>query len=180
MATGNERALGLYLRFGVGVAGSVVTLLAPPRPISVDSDLVFEPATDGPASVAAIAAMERELLGHARLPEIEFLLGNRPAWLARRGGRFAGFAFGSTGDDAGPIGALHPADVPALLALVERDAHAAGHAGVSFSVPMANRVAVDHLLGRGFRIFPFYLFELAAETDMKLDRWIHTSPEFIL
>jgi len=45
---------------------------------------------------------------------------------------------------------------------------------------MANWQAIDHLLVRGFRIFPFTAYELASEPIAELDRWIHTSPDFIL
>jgi hypothetical protein len=67
-----------------------------------------------------------------------------------------------------------------MLDLVEREAYDAAVEELSFTVPMINRVAVSHLLAHRFRIDPFYIKVLADEPSMRLDRWIHTGPAFIV
>lgn len=63
-----------------------------------------------------------------------------------------------------------------LLADAETAAAGMGHATVTFDVPLTARTAVDHLLGRGFRVDPFVmLFFTDGPTD-GLDRYVLTSP----
>lgn len=180
LATQDPRALSLYLRFGVGYVTTSVDLFPAPEAVEVTSDLEFERLQPGDAAVDAVATVEEAVLGHHRDVDIRFLLENRPGWLARRNGEVVGVAFGAQGSNSGPIAALDPADMPALLEHVEREAHAAGVEELYFSVPMINTVAVRHLLARGFRLDPFYVKVLADEPSMRLDRWVHTGPAFIV
>jgi GNAT superfamily N-acetyltransferase len=188
LGTQDPPALALYLKFGVRHATTAVDFEARPAPATVPSDLEFERLAPDPADAAGIAAavdliagVELALLSHRRDIDTVFLLGMRPAWIARRGGTIAGFAFGAQGDVCGPIGALDPDDMPALLALVEREAAAAGIEALYFTVPLANDAAVRHLLGRGFRIDRFFANVLVDDPSVILfDRWIITGPEFIL
>ena len=98
----------------------------------------------------------------------------------RRGAAVVGFAIGAHGEAVGPIGVLDPADMPALLGVVENDAYESGIPEVSISTPLANVVAVDYVLGRGYRLDPFVTTILANDLSMHLDRWIHTNPSYIL
>jgi GNAT superfamily N-acetyltransferase len=187
MATQDPRALSLYLRSGVGYVTTTadVALKGAPRPGA--AGLSFRRLDAGARAVAAVAEIEREVLGFARPPETAFLLGRRPAWIAERNGRPVGFAFGvepnPEGADgfpppAGPMAARDPADMPALIDHVM--AEAAPGADFVVTVPLANRTALAHALARGGRIDPFYLVVLASGTDMRLDRFVHTSPSFVL
>jgi len=180
MATQDPRAMSRYLRSGVRFISTVIDLEAPPRPVSVDTDLAFErldPASA--ASVDQIGEVEAQLSGHRRDVDIAFLLERRPAWIARRGGVAVGFAFGYDDELTGPIGALETSDVPALLALVENHAAEIGAPNVYFSTPLANHTAVEWLLGRGYTIDPFIVSFLADEPWLKVDRWIHTGISYI-
>lgn len=188
VATQDERALSLYLRSGVHHRTTSLDVKLVAGPVVPATDLVFERLAPGPEAISAIGALEREVLGFRRDEDIGFLLGMRPAFLARRGGRPAGYAFGiqpnpPDADDfeptAGPMAALDPADIPALIDHVTRE----GPEGQGFfvTVPMANRVALDHLLrARGGRLDPFYLMILCSDDAARFDRYIHTSPSFIL
>lgn len=181
IATQDPRALSLYLRSGVRFVTAVVDLEHPPQPVTVETDLEFEALDASDASVAHVAAIEEVLLGHRREADTRFLLRLRPAWLARRGGQPVGFAFGDRGDElTGPIGALDPADIPALLANVETEAHAAGRPNIYFSTPLENTTAVAHLLARGFTLDPFVVMILADDRWLRADRWIHTGLSYIL
>jgi len=179
-ATQDPRALSLYLRSGVRFVTTVVDFAAKPRPTTVTTDLEIEPIMPGPAAIEVIAGIETAILGHRRDIDIAFLLDRRPAWLARRGGKVVGFAFGARGDTVGPLGVLEPDDMPALLAVVENEAAEVGVPELFFSTPLANAVAVDYFLGRGYRIDPFVAAILADDLSMHLDRWIHTNPSYIL
>jgi GNAT superfamily N-acetyltransferase len=180
LATQDPRAMSLYLRSGVRHVATVMDFEAAPRPVEVETDLELEVAGPGPDSIEAIAAIEAQVLGHRREVDTAFLLGLRPAWLARRGGRVVGFAFGCREELTGPIGALEATDIPALLAHVETAAAAAGETNVYFSTPLANDAAVGHLLERGFQLDPFVVAVLADDRSMQLDRWIHTGLSYIL
>lgn len=182
VATQDPRALGLYLRFGVGFAATSVDLRGRPMASEIMTDMEIERVAPGDeaAAEAAIVEVERQLLGHGRAEDVRFLLGDRPAWLARRAGRVVGMAFGNSGASAGPIGTLDPADQPALMATVENEAAALGVEEIGFTVPLVNGTAVQHLLGRRLQIDPFYTFILSSDDRIQLDRWVHTSPSFIV
>jgi GNAT superfamily N-acetyltransferase len=187
VATQDPRALSLYLRSGVGYVTSTVDVILAGSPRPGEPGLSFRRLDAGEASVEAVAAIEREVLGFGRRPETSFLLGRRPAWLAERDGRAVGFAFGvepnPAGADgrtppAGPMAALDPGDVPALIDHVM--AEAPRGAEFTITLPLVNRRAMAHAMARGGRIDPFYLVVLARGSDMRLDRFVHTSPSFVL
>ena len=180
VATQDPRAMSRYLRSGVRFITSIVDFEAPPRAVSVETDLSFERLDVGlPSSIALIGSVEEQLTGHRRDIDIALLLSQRPAWIARRGGVAVGFAFGVTDELTGPIGALDPGDIPALLALVENHAAEIGAKNVYFSTPLANHTAVEWLLGRGYTIDPFVASFLADTDWLKVDRWIHTGISYI-
>jgi GNAT superfamily N-acetyltransferase len=182
VATQDPRAVALYLRFGVGFAASTVELGGRPRPATVRSDLAIERVGPGDRDAAerSVMELERVLLGHTRREDTRFLLTERPAWLARREGRVVGMAFGLAVDACGPIGALDPADVPALMATVETDAADRGMAELGFTVPMSNSAAIEHAFARGFRLDSWFGLVLSSSQEMQLDRYILTQPTYIL
>ena len=180
VATQDPRALSLYLQSGVRFVTTVVDFEGPPRPAAVETDLAFEHLEPSTAAVSLIADVEEQLLGHRREVDTRFLLDQRPAWVARRDGTVAGFAFGCRDELTGPIGALDAADIPALLAHVETQAAEAGMTNLYFSTPLANDAAVRHLLARGFRLDPFVVAILADDLSLRLDRWVHTGLSYIL
>ena len=182
-ATLDTAAVSLYLRFGVRYAATTIDFLGKPAASLIATDLAIERVEPGTEDAAerAIVVVERELLGHGRSEDTRFLLGNRPAWLARRGGQVVGMAFGtSAADMSGPIGALDPTDLPALMATVENDATARGVEELGFTIPMINRTALDFVLSRRFQVDTFYTFVLSSDDRMQLDRWVQTQPSFIL
>ena len=180
VATQDPRAMSRYLRSGVRFITSIVDFEAPPRAVSVETDLTFERLDPThPSSVDLIGSVESRLSGHRRDIDIALLVSQRPAWIARRDGEPVGFAFGVSGELTGPIGALDPRDMPALLALVENHAAEAGEPNVYFSTPLANHTAVEWLLARGYTIDPFVASFLADSDWLKVDRWIHTGISYI-
>lgn len=181
IATQDPRAMSRYLRSGVRFITSIVDFEAKPRLVSPDTDLEFERLeASSPASIDLIAGVEAELIGHRRAVDTAFLLEQRPAWIARRRGAVAGFAFGFNDELTGPIGALDPRDIPALLDLVENEAAERGATNLYFSTPLDNHTAVEHLLARGYTIDPFVASLLADADWLKTDRWIHTGISYIV
>lgn len=185
IATQDTRALSLYLRFGLNYITTSAEFVITPRRIEPMTDLVFERVGVDDAAVEAIALLERATLGYRQDVDTRFLLGLRPAWLARRAGSVVGFAFGpppmlpnSDGQIAssGPMAALDAHDLPAILDHVIDAAAMTGEGQFGILVPLINRVAVAHLVARGGKIDPFYVTILASEDSMRLESLIHTRP----
>jgi GNAT superfamily N-acetyltransferase len=180
IATEDPRAMSRYLRAGVRFITLIADFEAPPRRFEFETDLAFERLDESPASVELVSDVEEILLGHRRELDVAFLLAQRPAWVARRDGAVVGFAFGHRDELTGPVGALDPGDIPALLAHIENEAAAVGATNVYFSTPLENHTAVTHLLARGYTIDPFVVQLLADDRWLKVDRWIHTGLSYIL
>ena len=51
---------------------------------------------------------------------------------------------------------------------------------MTFDIPLVARTAIDHLLGRGFRIDPFLMLFFSDSPVDGLDRYELTSPPFFL
>jgi GNAT superfamily N-acetyltransferase len=186
-ATQDPSALSIYLSCGVHHVTDTVDVLLKPVPFDRTTDLEFRRLEVSETSVQEIIAIERTLLDFAREQDIRFMLANRPAWLASRNGTAVGYAFGVQPNPAGvedfspacgPMGALDPADIPALVDQVIDQAVDVSEFFIT--VPFMNQQAISHVLKRGGRIDPFYLMILSDSPTMKLDRYIHTSPSFIL
>lgn len=179
IATQDPRATSRYLRAGTRFISTIAELEKRPQPIEPSTDLVFETLDRSPASVELIETVEERLIGHRREVDIDFLLSRQPAWIARRGGLPVAFAFGHLDELSGPIGALDPADIPALLDHVENHAAEIGATNLYFSTPLRNHTAVQHLLGRGYMLDPFLTSFLADSDWLPVDRWIHTGISYI-
>lgn len=149
IATLDAPAVALYLRFGVAHQATGVDVTATPRACELPRGYEAAPATPGD-----VLTLERELLGHAREPEVAFMLADRPAAVLRHGGRAVAYAFEpNAGGFAGPVGALEPEHMPAALAHLENAAHAAGLQRIDLTLPLSAQSAVAWLLGeRGFRV----------------------------
>lgn len=183
LATHDPRALKLYLQTGVGLATTAVDCLVAGGPRTVETDLVFEEAE----GIGEALALEAQILGFRREVDLAFLKTERRLWIARRGGQAVGYAFGpplgGTEEEnfppgPGPMGALREEDIPALLDHVL----AGGEPGADLAItlPMANGVAVRHLLGRGARFDTFFVAVLSDDPNLRLNRYVHTSPQFLL
>jgi GNAT superfamily N-acetyltransferase len=173
IATTDAPAIALYLRFGVCHQTTGIDVGGVPRPIALPAGYETEPATAG-----EVLAIERELLGHGRPQEVEFMLADRPATLLRRGGRAVAYVFEpNEHGHAGPVAALQPADLPAALARLEGAAHAAGLQTLELTLPLAATTAVDWLLReRRFRVDPFVTLFLADGPWARLDRYLPFNP----
>jgi GNAT superfamily N-acetyltransferase len=179
IATEDPRATSRYLRAGTRFISTIVEFEKAPARVEPSTDLVFEVLERSARSVELIETVEEQLIGHRREVDIEFLLSRHPAWIARRGGVPVAFAFGHREEIAGPIGVLDPADMAAVLDHVESAAADAGATNLYFSTPLRNHTAVEHLLGRGYTLDPFFTSFLADSDWLPIDRWIFCGISYI-
>ncbi len=176
IATNDARALARYYAAGTVARFPMATLSAAPKPAPSCELEVVSAALD---DVAVFAELEKAVVGYPRDADYPWLFREREALLYRRDGRAVGFAFfGKTG--LGPIASLEPADQRAILADLENRAHAAGLDEMSFSVPMVNDVAMNHLFGRGFKIDGPLQFFMSSRSFGNFDRFIAFAPPIVL
>ena len=74
---------------------------------------------------------------------------------------------------SGPFILLDANDFPAVLAHAENEVVAQGCEAFGLEVPMVNHVAVDYLLGRGFRLDPFiaiFMSDASSSIWARLDK----------
>jgi hypothetical protein len=75
---------------------------------------------------------------------------------------------------------LEPADQRPVLLHLERRAHESGVDEINFQVPTVNTIAMNHLLGRGFKIdAPLNLFMSNREFGL-FDRFVAFGPPIVL
>jgi predicted acetyltransferase len=176
LATLDERALARYYRADTVARFPMAMLGGKPRATQSDE---LEVAAATLKDVPELDAIERDVVGFSRAHEYRWLFEEREAFLYRRGGRAVGFGFlGEVGQ--GPVAALDADLQRAILLHLEGRAHARGLKDISFVVPAINEVAMNHLLGRGFRIQPPLNLLMSNEPFGKLDRFISYGPPLIL
>lgn len=176
LATTDVRGLHRYYAAGTVARFGIASLRCAPRSTPV-GELDVAKATL--ADVGEVAAIEAEVFGHPRHADYPWLFEHREAYLYRRSGRAVGFGFFSE-TDQGPIAALEPADLRPILLHLEARAHARGLESVSFQVPTINEVAMNHLLGRGYKIDGPLNLMMSNVAFGKFDRLIAFSPAIVL
>ncbi|CAG0927969.1 hypothetical protein TFLX_00736 [Thermoflexales bacterium] len=173
IATLDTRAQVRYLKSGMYPQFPICYFGKAPEARAVETDLDFTPLTAAPAQLAVLDELDRAVIGYRRSEEHRWLLTDRSGFLYTRQGRPAGYGY--TGKRNGPFALLDAQDYPAVLAHAE--ANAAGrweHFGVE--VPMINRVAVDYLLQRDFRLDSFVALFMCDEPFGRWENYILTSP----
>lgn len=178
IATLDSRAQASYLKLGVYPRFTIQYLYREPEPVTLDSDLRFERASADAATLAAMRAIDLELLGFRRDVTHTHLLQDRQGYLYLRGNRVVGYGYLANG--TGPIALLQEADIPAALAHAEREAAERGEKTFGVELPLVNRAAVQHLLGRGFQLEPFVAVLMSDEPFGQFSNYILTSPPFFL
>ena len=181
IATTDVRAMSRYLRAGLDARLPLAGFEAAPRALTLETDLVRERIVMSEATLVEVGAIDEVIIGFRRDVDHRWLASQRPGWLYRRAGAAVGYAYHPTRPSwGGPAAVLEAADLPVLLADAETAAFEAGHATVTFDLPLVARAAVDHLLGRGFRIDPFVMLFFSDGPVDGLDRYVLTSPPFFL
>ncbi|MCB0255909.1 MAG: GNAT family N-acetyltransferase [Anaerolineae bacterium] len=183
IASPDPRAQALYMKLGTYPRFPLYYWSREPEDVAVDTDLVFEPVTASADEVlAALAIIDREVVGFRRDADHRWLLSDRQGYLYRRAGRVVGYGY--EGRNNGPFALLEPADWPAVLAHAESTAARAesesgrGHFGIE--VPMINTAVVDYVLGRGFHIDSFVAQVMFDRPFGHFNNYIATSPPFFV
>lgn len=179
IATTDVRATARYYAADTVARFPYFTLAGTPRADAAHGELQADPIGADP-DFAAVTGIEREVLEFPRgADELRWLAENREGTLFLRDGQPAGYAFVSKAG-CGPIAAVDPDDLPAILAHVEASAASLGIERLEFEVPGINVVAMRHLLGRGFIIDPWVNLLMSNRPFGQLDRFIGFNPPVFL
>ena len=179
IATTNNRALTLYLRYGVGVQGMAFSMYGQPEKRPVQSDLEVEQAQNSEDTLRSIANIDGLTVGYNREVDLAFFMKTQPSLLFRRQGNVVAYAFGSNGDSVGPAGVLESADLPTVLQHIESGAAELGQKRLYLTIPAQARHAVDWALRSGYKIDTFYEVLLTDSPWIHLDRYVMTDCSFI-
>lgn len=181
IATTDIRALSRYLRAGVVVRFPVLTFAGDSRDVAPVDGLVPEPL-DLHRDLDAVNAVDDAVLGHRREVDHRWFATEREGHRYVRGGRVVGYGYVGLPDRAGngPFAVLDPTDLPAVLSHVERRRHELGAEKTEFEVALHNRIAVEHLLGRGYRMDSFMTLFCSSEPFGRFDRYLFCGPALIL
>ena len=178
LATNDVRALARYYAADTVARFGVASLAAPPKS-SAEARNALEVCAASADDTRLVADLERAVVGYSRDGDYPWLFEQREAYLYRRRGRVVGFSFlSATG--TGPVAALEPADQRAMLLHLEQRAQELGIDELSFQVPTVNAIAMNHLLGRGFKIdAPLNMFMSNREFG-HFDRFVAFGPPIVL
>jgi GNAT superfamily N-acetyltransferase len=184
IATGDPSAQSRYIRHGFTTRAHLLELAGEPaaRPgHAPETDLVARPIDVGDLhDLEALGEIDAATLGHRRDADHRFFAAERAGRLFLRDGRVAGY--GWIGARTGPVAALDPADLPAMLAALEAVAVGQGVTSLEWAVPGLAQPAAAWLLGRGYRLFrmPVYLMSDGPDLPGRFDRYVVTTPPFFL
>ncbi len=179
VATIDPRAIARYLRAGLDARVPMIGLEGTPRDERLATDLARQPIDPEDPPLEELAEIDRHLLGFRRDEDHRWLASQRPGVAYRRDGSLVAYGYQPARPLwGGPYASLESADLPIIIADAEAAAAAAGHATVSFDVALTARPALDHLLGRGFRVDPFVMLFFTDGPVDGLDRYVLTSPPF--
>jgi GNAT superfamily N-acetyltransferase len=178
LATTDARAQAHYLKSGVYPRFTIQYLYRVPERVTVETDLTFQRVEATPAVIEAVGRIDQALFGFRRDVDHEFLLNDRQSYLWYRGGQVVGYSY--LGKGTGPIALLNDTDFPAVLAHAESDSAARGEGHFGMELPLINRAAVRHLLGRGFQIEPFVVVAMSDEPFGRFENYVCSSPPFFM
>ncbi|MFN8621701.1 MAG: GNAT family N-acetyltransferase [Chloroflexota bacterium] len=184
IATGDPSAQSRYIRAGFATHAHLLELdgVAGSHPeLAPVTDLVAAPLDlADPAHLDAVAAIDEAVLGHRRDVDQRFYAAERTGRRFLRDGRVVGY--GWIGSRTGPVAALDPADLPAMLHALEAVAVEQGRTEIGWNVPGTAQPAAAWLLARGFRLWrmPVFLMSDGPALPGRFDRYVVTSPPFFL
>jgi GNAT superfamily N-acetyltransferase len=179
IATSDVRAQARYYAAGTVARFPLYTLGGAPNASAPLRDLTVEAIEDA-QTIGAQREIERSVLGYSRSDtEMRWLMDRRHGYVYRRGDRYVGFSFLGR-DGTGPMAALDPSDLPAILLHAEDLAHSIDLERIELQVPGPNEVGVRHLLGRGFRFDRWINFLMSDRPFGDFDRFIPFSPPLFL
>jgi GNAT superfamily N-acetyltransferase len=181
IATTDIRALSRYLRAGVVARFPILSFIGPSRETQLIPGLEVD-ALDLDRDLAAVHAVDDAVLGHRREVDHRWFATEREGYRYLRGGDVVGYGYvgrpGRSGN--GPYAVLEPSDLPAAMLHAEGRRHELGAEETEFEVALHNEVAVEHLLGRGYRMDTFMTLVCSSEPFGSFDRYLCCGPALIL
>lgn len=179
IATTDFRALARYLKAKVYPFVTELYFERVPELVSFESDLEFEPVQDPDAALQTTAEIDAEILGHRRDVDHFFLRQNRSLYFYKRDNEVIGYGYLSK-EYCGPFALLEKDQFPAVLAHAETQAHRLGAERVGFETPTINKIVIDFLMSRNYRLEGFITSILSNEPFGKFENYLLTSPPFFL
>jgi GNAT superfamily N-acetyltransferase len=185
MATIDLRAQARYHKLGVYQICSVFTFHREPERVTLpehpsQDDLAIIPITAD--HLSALGNLDLAVHGHRRDEDHAWLMKNRSGFLLLRQDRPVGYGY--VGPFSGPFAMLDEADFPTALAHAENLAVAQGNEEFGVDVPMLNRTAIDYLLGRKYKLSPFFCFYMCdarhEHISKHVGKTIITSPMIMI
>lgn len=175
IATMDVRAQARYYAAGTAARFPLYSLGGTPGEPGPLGDLAPEPI-DGERTIEAQREIERRVLGHRRSDqEVRWLLERRRGHLYRRQGRPVGYSFLGP-DGAGPMAALEPSDLPAILLHTEGVARELGIERLELQMPAPSVTGIHALTGRGFRFDQWINLLMSDRPFGQFDRFVPFSP----
>lgn len=178
IATPDVRAVALYLRQGLCARFPIYYFSRAPRALPSVTGLEFSPLAASPPDLAALADLDRAILGHVRDEDHRWLASQREGFVARRHGLVIGYGY--VAEHSGPFAALDAADLPLLLTHAENRAAARGLPEFGIDVPLVNREAFIWLLDNHYRIADFATQFMSDEPFGRFENYLVTTPSFFL
>ena len=181
IATTDIRALSRYLRAGVVARFPVLSFTGKSREAPLVAGLDVEPL-DLERDLDAVHAVDDAVLGHRREVDHRWFAAEREGYRYLRDGRVTGYGYVGRPDRSGngPFAVLEPSDLPAALTHAEGRRHELGAEETEFEVALHNRAALEHLLGRGYRMDAFMTLVCSSEPFGQFDRYVFCGPALIL
>lgn len=181
IATTDIRALSRYLRAGVVPRFPVVTFTGPTRDAAPVEGLDVEPL-DLDRDMDAVHAVDDAVLGHRREVDHRWFAAEREGHRYLRDGRVVGYGYVGLADRGGngPFAVLAASDLPAVLSHAEHRRHELGASEVFFEVALHNRIAIEYLLGRGYRMDSFMTLICSSEPFGRFEQYLFCAPGLIL
>jgi GNAT superfamily N-acetyltransferase len=177
VATLDTRAVIRYLKAGLVARFPIRYFSRTAEPVMVETDLRPEPIDSLERVAEDLQRLDRATIGHARLEDHAWLIGNREGFLFRRGREAVGYGY--VGVHSGPFAWLEARDAAAILAHAESEASRLG-IPLGVETPLINRAALDVFLARGYRTDDFTSVLMATGTFGAFENYLLTGPPIIL
>lgn len=176
IATLDDRAQIRYLEAGLAGRFPIKYFSREPETIQMKTDLMPEPLEPTPEVLREVGRIDRELIGHERPEDHQWLVEDRDGFIYKRQGRIVGYGY--IGESSGPFGLLDEGDFPAVLTHAETHAHGEwDRFGVE--VPLVNQSAIRHLLERGCVMDSFTAIFMSNVEFGDFTRYIFFGPPFM-
>jgi len=179
IATTDFRALARYLKAGVYPFLTGLYLERKPDVVDFKSDIQFEIVENDEATLQTLTEIDSVILGHRRDVDHHFLMQDRTLYFYKRGNAIGGYGYINK-DYYGPFAVLDKKDIPTVLAHAETQANHLGAEYIGFETPAINTLAIDYLMGRGYRIEGFLTSILSNKPFGKFENYLLSSPPFFL